>query len=329
MPWKTPDREDLAHIARAATESLHICSPFITRTGINILAEHLPNSLSRVEVWTKFDARDWITGASDPDGLLDFLEGLPAASQIDLRVSERLHAKFLVANGQVGVAGSANLTRGGFGGNIEIVRSISPAEISELTAYISSVRGELGVASLADLREFVSRCYDHTQEKEALLDLIREALPEPAPGTGKMPIRPISDFMDFLNTLTGPVVEVIRTIYFNQDGNNRTGHLKQGYYAVQRFFQEHPDYLAEVSHFQLDEPCNFREQPELHRAWLDFIQDSAEADSGFGYDFTVLKGYLTPNFGGRRVGGGGGDYPFRLVWTPVARMLNQQPNQEQ
>lgn len=327
MPWKTPDQEDLAHIARAATESLHICSPFITRTGIDILAGHLPNSLSRVEVWTKFDPRDWITGVSEPDGLLDFIEGLPAASQVDLRVSERLHAKFIVANAQVGIAGSANLTRGGFGGNIEIVRSINPSEISELTAYIDSVRGALGVASLAELREFVARCYGLTKEKEALLDLIREALP--APATGKTLIRPLSEFIDFLNRQTGPVVDAIRAIYFNQDGNNRTGHLKQGYYAVQRFFQERPEYLAEVSQFQLEEAYNLREQPELHRAWLDFIQDSAEADGGFGYDFTVLKGYLTSNFGGRRTGGGGGDYPFRLVWTPVARMMTQQPNQEQ
>lgn len=320
MPWQTPNPNDLANIARSATESLHICSPFITRPGIDILAEALPSSLSRVEVWTKFDTRDWMTGASEPDSLLDFIETLPSAPQVELRVSERLHAKFIVANSQVGIAGSANLTRGGFGGNIEIIRLVSPTEMPELTDYIHSVREELSITTLARLREFVSWCQSQTYEKEALLDLMREALPPPA--TGPISLRPITAFIDFLSTQTEFVADEIRKIYFNQDGNNRTGHLKQGYYAVQRFFQEHPDYLAAVAEASLNEAYNLREQP-AYDAWLTFIQGNAESNGDFAYDFTVLRGYLTPNFGGHRAGGGGGDYPFRLVWTPVARMMTQ------
>ena len=324
MPWKTPTSEDLSYIARSATESLHICSPFITRPGIDILAKALPDSVSRVEVWTKFDSRDWMTAASEPDGLLEFIETLPSSPQIDIRISDRLHAKFIVANEQVGIAGSANLTLGGFGGNIEIARLVSPLEIKELTDYIQVVRGELSVASLEQLREFVSQCQGLAPDKEALLDLIRGVLPEPV--TGRSPIRPISEFMDSLAEQTGYVVDEVRKIYFNQDGNNRTGHLKQGYYAVQRFFQERPDYRGAVSQVSLDDAYDIRGQVELHQAWLVFFQDSEESDSHFGYDFNTLRGYLTPNFGGVRTGGGGGDYPFRLVWPLVARMMSQQNN---
>ena len=321
MPWKTPNIEDLSYIAQSATESLHICSPFITRPGIDILSKSLPHSISRVEIWTKFDSRDWITGASEPDSLLEFIETLTSSPKLDIRISDRLHAKFIMANEHVGIAGSANLTRGGFGGNIEITQLVGQSEINDLANYINTVRGELSIASLDDLRKFVSRCHDQAREKEALLDLIREALPEP--GEVRRPIRPISQFIDFLAGQTGYVVEEIRTIYFNQDRNNRTGHLKQGYYAVQRFFQENPGYIAPLSQISLAEAYNIREQQEIYDTWLAFFRESDEADEDFAYNFSILRGYLTANFGGHRTGGGGGDYPFRLVWTPVARMMSQ------
>ena len=324
MAWKTPTIEDLRYIAGEATESLHICSPFITRPGIDILATSLPDSIARVEVWTKFDFRDWMTGASEPDGLLDFIQTLPSSPQIDIRISDRLHAKFIVANEQVGIAGSANLTRGGFGGNIEIARISIPTEINDLMDYINIVRGELSSASLADLKEFVSQCQGRAHEKEALLDLIRGALPEPnTPGRATYPI---SEFIEFLDGQAGFVVDEVRKIYFNLDGYNRTGHLKQGYYAVQRFFQENPDYLGEISQVSLDDAYNIRDNPVLLKDWRTFFQRTEAADENFGYDFAILRGYLTPNFGGRRTGGGGGDYPFRLVWTPVALMMSQSNN---
>ena len=246
MPWKSPTTGDLSYVAGAATESLLICSPFITRPGIDILTRSLPNSISRVEVWTKFDSRDWITGATELDGLLDFLEALPRSTQVEIRISDRLHAKFILANRRVGVVGSANLTYGGFSGNIEVVRIVESPEIDELMDYISNVRGYLSVVSLDDLRAFVSRCQNQAHEKEALLDLIRGALPVPPPG--RVPIIPISEFIRFPSTQTGFVVNEVKKIHFNTDGYNRTGHLKQAYYAVQRFFQEHPEFLLVQLH---------------------------------------------------------------------------------
>ena len=320
LTWKTPSMDDLTDVVRAATDSLHFCSPFITRPGIDALADALPEGIPRVEIWTKFDARDWITGASEPDGLLDFIESLPTSTDVHLRVSDRLHAKFVVANNEIGMAGSSNLTRGGFGGNIEIVRLVGPNDIQELLAYIQSVRYELLPADLEELREFVSICQSQAHEKEALLDLIRGAIPQHE--TEPASIRSISEFMQFLGSQSGEVVDTIRTIYFNLDGNNRTGHLKQGYYAVQRFLQEHPAYLATLSEIPLDEAFNLREQP-IYQDWLNFFRSTNEVDGTFAYDFSVLRRYLTPSYGGHRTGGGGGDYPFRLVWGPVARLMSQ------
>ncbi len=320
MPWKTPDASDLVDVTQNATDSLHICSPFITRPGIDMLAEALPSQVSRIEIWTKFDARDWMTGGSEPDGLLDFIEGLPSSSQVHLRISERLHAKFIVANNEIGIAGSSNLTRGGFGGNLEAVRLVGPDEIGDLLGYIQSVRYELSPASVQELRDFVSSCQSQAHEKEALLDLIRGTVPpqEIQPSS----IHSISEFIEFLNGQSGDAVDAIRTIYFNLDGNNRTGHLKQGYYAVQRFLQEHPAYLSPVSRFPLDEAFNLREQ-SAYEDWLEYIRSANEVNVSFEYDFGILRRYLTQTYGGSRTGGGGGDYPFRLVWSPIARMMSQ------
>jgi hypothetical protein len=75
-------------------------------------------------------------------------------------------------------------------------------------------------------------------------DIQRGAIPQQ--DTKASSVRSISEFIDFLSDQSGDVVDTIRTIYFNLDGNNRTGHLKQGYYAVPRFLQEHPTYLGPV-----------------------------------------------------------------------------------
>ena len=322
MPWTTPSMNDLARVAQSATQSLHICSPFITRPGITTLEKSLPKSNSKVEIWTKFDFRDWITGASELDSLLEFIEGLPASSSIEMRISERLHAKFILANEQIGIAGSANLTQGGYAGNIEIVRLIGAAEATELKEYIDTVKPALAVANLTDLQEFVSTCQDKAREKEALLDLIRESVPEPV--FKEKSIIPISEFMAFVNQLNGFVPDEVSKIYLNSDRNNRTGHLKQAYYGVQVFLREHPDHLSTVSRASLDDAYDVRSHTQLIESWLNFFRDAQEADEFFAYDLNTLRGYLTPNFGGVRTGGGGGDYPFRLVWVPVARMLSQE-----
>ena len=48
--------------------------------------------------------------------------------------------------------------------------------------------------------------------------------------------------------------------------------------------------------------------------WIAFIDehDGTYGHRRFAYNYDTLKGYLTPKYGGTRVGGGGGDNEFEI-----------------
>ena len=319
MVWKRPSETDLRQAVSRATESLLICSPFITRPGLRTVADSLQASVSRIEIWTRFSERDWLTGATDPDGLIEFVEDRQGSINFNLRISNLLHAKFIIADQASGLVGSSNLTYGGYARNIEIAKAAEGAEIGDLLGYINSTRPLLSKASVEDLREFVTRCNTRVADREALIDLVREVAPAPPPG--RRPIIPLNEFIRYCQSFSGEAPDNIRIIYYNTDGNNRTGHLKQGFYGCQRFLQEFPQHIVYVASRPSAEPLDLRGTP-LEHDWSKFLADfGGESDDVFGYDVSTLQSYLTPDFGGHRLGGGGGDYPFKLVWPLVARMM--------
>lgn len=161
MAWKSPSPADIGVVVSQATDSLHICSPFITVRGIGLVSDHLPKTLSNLEIWTRLDARDWLTGASEAGELLNFIEALDGTVQVTLKISPALHSKFIVArNGRdsLAIVGSANLTGGGYGSNIEIVRLVSGNEVNEIAQYVDEVTGSLAPCSMETLRQFVASC---------------------------------------------------------------------------------------------------------------------------------------------------------------------------
>jgi hypothetical protein len=223
-----------------------------------------------------------------------------------------------MADESLALAGSANLTEGGLGRNIELIRIVSLPETRELVTYVSQTRPRLEPATLRDLRDFVTQCQQQTKDREALLDLIRGVTPPTALPSSQL--IPLSQFIDYTVSLTGFLPSEIRKIYFNEDGNNRTGHLKQGFYGAQRFLQENRQFIEPLSRSSLQTQFEFN-QPLLDSWRLFLAQFGSEENSSFGYDFNTLQGYLTRQYGGHRVGGGGGDYPFKIAWPIVARLM--------
>lgn len=318
MAWKNPDAKDVADVVTSAKSHLLICSPFISGYGLSLVSRSLPHSVELLEVWTRIELRDWVTGASEPDALLDFLDVLPSRVHSQLYTSRHLHAKFLLADDKLAWSGSSNLTAGGFGTNIEIGKIVQPPEIAEILHYANGARELLSPTSPADLRNFVTECQRRTEDREALLELVQDVAPAVP---GKQPLVPLKRFVDFCKRFSGAAADDIRVIYYNTDGNNRTGHLKQGYYAVQRFLQEYPQHVGYVSGLP-EEPFDLRGWP-LETDWHAFVSRFPDdTNDDLGYDLRILiDTYLTPAFGGRRLGGGGGDYPFKLVWPFVARLM--------
>ena len=90
------------------------------------------------------------------------------------------------------------------------------------------------------------------------------------------------------------------------------GHLFQAAGAVQRFLEAHPEHVAVIQAASPLEP--YKPVGQVLADWTAFIaeHDGTYGQRRFNYNYDTLKGYLTPKYGGTRIGGGGGDNEFEI-----------------
>ena len=318
--WIQPGASDLKEVISVSEGELLLCSPYVSIPGLSTVANVLPNSVHTIEFWTKLNGRDWLTGASDPEGLLNFLRALETQiERVAIRHSDILHAKMIVSDGPKALAGSANLTRGGFGRNVEVARVVTGSEITELRELAVGMRPWLTPMTLNQLEEFVSECTAHIDSKEALLDLIRQELP--AYAFSQSVLLPYRDFLSYLRTRRSRLASEILRIATNADNNNNTGKVKQAFYGVQRFLQEYPQYFEYVETLSVRNWFDAM-QSDLSDDWLEFLyRFSDEVNPAYEYSIPTLRGYLPVAQGGTLVGGGGGSNELKRVWPYVARSI--------
>ena len=320
--WKSPRIEELKEAVAAANEHLLLCSPYMTRPGLEATAQALPATVSHIDIWTKMSPTDWLVGASQPDGLLDFIQSFQSSGQrtVALRVSERLHAKIILPDGPLAIAGSANLTSGGFGANVEVVRMVRGVELLELRHFVESIRPRLDGVELADFRSFVSSCLAKVDSQEALLDLIRDEMPPHDVSTRSL--IPYSAYIEYLRNSNVGQDHDILGIALNLDRNNNTGKVKHAFYGIQRFLQEYPRHLAFVANLDPDEWFDVR----TSRLWADWalFLEAYESEVSDAYQYrmrTLVRTYLTHASGGYLTGGGGGDNELKRAWPSVGRLM--------
>lgn len=106
------------------------------------------------------------------------------------------------------------------------------------------------------------------------------------------------------------------TIRYNKDGNNRSGHLKQAFFAVYHFFSENRGEIVLVP--QIDERYDLQNSP-LFKKWLQFLNEH-EGDYG-PYSFESIKNALPQSLGGDLEGGGGWGPPLKIVFPLVAKFI--------
>ena len=323
--WFRPDIESLERVIRSSAGSLVLCSPFIRRDVLEKIDAVIPDSVEQIEVWTKLSFRDWLVGASEPDGLLEFVARDWAH---DLPVSvfhgERLHAKVIVSDGPEALAGSANLTRGGFVRNEELMRIVDGREVNQLKQVALGIRSELVQVSEPELRQFVTSCMNSVETQEALLDLIREELPvDDAMLTHRGSLLSYSRFWEHLENSPSPIAREVLHIAKNRDRNNNTGKVKQAFFGIQRFLQEYPVHQEYVGELDDRQWFDVRES-HLLDDWIEFLQlFEDEIDSDHHYSIRTLRGYLPESSGGRLTGGGGGVSQLQRVWPFVGRMMQE------
>ncbi len=321
--WLSPDADRLREVVTASRGRLLLCSPFVSTPALNIVADALPKKVNALEVWTRLDARDWLTGASDPESLLDFIGQVEGQTgPVVIRRASHLHAKIVLSDGGKAMAGSANLTAGGFMRNIEAARVATGREVDQLRGLVAEMRPKLESVSRAQFEEFVARCAAAVETKESLLDLIRrEEVTAPAIGPASAPLMSYREFLAYLRSGSCELAKDVLRIATNQDGNNNTGKVKQAFFGVQRFLQEYPQHRSTVAALSVREWFEVT-QSGMAADWLRFLNDfGQEASLEYGYSLATLRGYLPVAYGGTLRGGGGGNNELKRVWPLAGRAL--------
>ena len=320
--WLSPRWPLLEDVIRAAEGRLILCSPYIRREALDTVAAAFPDTVSSVEVWTKLDQRDWLLGASEPDGLRDFIDDLrDRTNSVSIRNGQNLHAKIIVSDGPRAIAGSANLTRGGYSRNLEIARLVTGVELDQLRNAAAAIRSNLAPVSDEQFHDFVAECMGKVETQEALLDLIREE--SPAQDFTVAGLLSFQEWWDVLESSPSRMARDLLVIAKNADGNNNSGKVKQAFFAVQRFLQEYPMHVSFVSALS-DEEWFDVGNSALWDDWSQFLDDhSSEIVEDYKYSIPTLIRYLTPSSGGTRTGGGGGDNELKRVWPFVGRAIRE------
>ena len=331
-----PKWRDLTGVLAECKQYAILCSPYITTSGVNTAFDALPPNIA-LEVFTRLSPSDWASKASDPEALLALLDlWRNAGNESVLRIVQRLHAKVYSADGARTIIGSANLTEGGFGRNIELVVELEAAEsrdaLQRLREECAEISIEVSIDALAswidESRESVLRARASASNEADLLASAQERL-DKALGLVKaadaVAAPPeIAEFVSFLERsrqLAG--ADIVITRFKNADGHNLTGHVKQCYASTFRFLSTHSEFLApltsDLDRLEPDEVCRLTVDGLLD-AWTRHLDNHAR-DVGDSYSYPTLRGLLPASLGGTRRGGGGGSGTLRRVMPLVARWM--------
>lgn len=329
----------LDEIVRNATSNLIICTPYFSSEGLSRLCDNIQN-LNKFSFWTRLNPYDWVAGASDPEELLALLtlikETVPT---VNLSVSPRLHAKFYIADSSIAVAGSSNLSDGGFTNNLEILVSFRGIEVESVLRYANNqILPNLHVLAISDLQSWI------TLSKPSILDARQDKLDQPVilapvqegldrllgygriqqPNINEPDIERYNSFIDWLrhsSNLAG--ANKILDRHDNVDGQNLTGHCKQSFFAIYLFLKSLQPNLTKNLSNQIDyfDPTYIWNLDEnLLTKWIQYF-DCHATDKSAHYSFSVLRGILPTALGGTVSTGGGASSTFKRLLPLVARFL--------
>lgn len=100
------------------------------------------------------------------------------------------------------------------------------------------------------------------------------------------------------------------------------GHMFQAAGAVQMFLEAHSGHVAIIHAASPLEP--YKPTGQMLNDWKNFLRghNGVYGQRKFGYNYDTLKGYLTPKYGGVRIGGGGGDNEFEICLRLSATFMS-------
>lgn len=333
-----PSWADFEELISVANQTLLVCTPYYSKEGIGRLFDALNLKLS-FNFWTRLSPSDWAAGVADPAELIELLElAIGSGSEVDLGICQRLHAKAYVADEALALVGSANLSSGGFAGNLELMvrfrgtealqakneifrlcqPSVHSLLISDLRKWVEEVTGVIEKARMASIDEA-----DVLSPAQASLDEMLGYGQTPAV---VLPVPGLGDLKNFIHWLRGNLslsgAQAIIAQFDNTDGNNRTGHVKQCFFGATRFLSEHPqrrEFLSsELDGLAPNDIFQMYKDPELSAQWIHHL-DMHATDVETNFSYPTLRTILPPQLGGTRLGGGGASGTIKRVLPLVAR----------
>ena len=162
-PWEPALRD----LVRSARERLIICAPFITRQGWRVVEDELAVADVGLRVSTSLRARAASTGALDVGALADAHQRLP---DIEIRNVLGLHAKVYVADDDIAIITSGNLTRASLRDNVERGLLVTaPDLVREIAADAIDYAALSPLISAGDLQEAARHATDARREHGASL----------------------------------------------------------------------------------------------------------------------------------------------------------------
>lgn len=327
----------------SAAEDLVLCSPYISASGVDRVFDLL-DATEGIRVFSRLSPSDWATGVSNPASLLALLDTcVDAGKTAELHVVQRLHAKIYAADRKLLLLGSANLTHGGFAGNLEMMVELRDEAANDALTVFEALVAPVGRRVTPEqLRSWIDKvgslverlAASQTSDAEALAEAQRALDQTLKYGQhGNTAFRPthedLEKFISWIRsnqTLAGAATLLER--YENRppagrlQRQNLQGHVKQCFMAAMRFFVERPDLIRTVAdalvRLRDDKIYPIEEDALVAEAWIDHVDRNATA-KGDSYDYAVLRGILPPSLGGTRQGGGGGSSTLKRMLPLVAQ----------
>jgi len=170
-----PDKESFNSLIKETPRNIIICSPWISTEGVTMLKETILSrdlsELESLEIWIRITFDDFVFNRTDYRGLIEFcqqLNNICEPNKLSIRHNEKLHAKIYKCDESYFI-GSANLTRGGFVNNIEIL--LEDRENQEnIMELLNNLKKEMSYTTLKYLEDFIGRC-----EQEDIMNLKMKA----------------------------------------------------------------------------------------------------------------------------------------------------------
>ena len=117
----------------------------------------------------------------------------------------------------------------------------------------------------------------------------------------------------------GPLARRVLDLGLRREAKT-AGHILQACGAAQKFLEAHPSHKRPIRKSSPLEPFPLHKSSTMLKDWNIFFRRQPEkyGHPRFGYNWDTLRTYLTRRYGGKHIGGGGGDSLFKMVLRLMA-----------